>query len=60
MDKLTNQQYKFICELLWGHVPIDKTWATGTKLFQIEAPKILERYPQLDKSFYEEMQRDNS
>lgn len=51
--KLTNQQYKFICELLWGCVPIDKDWATKTNFFEIEAPKILIDYPMLDKSFLE-------
>jgi len=50
--KLTNQQYKFVCELLWSGVPIDKDWAIGTPLFQQETPKILEKYPMLDKSFF--------
>ena len=49
---LTNQQYKFVCELLWGGVPIDKNWAENSKLFQTEAPIILAKYPMLDKSFF--------
>jgi len=53
-EKLTNQQYKFICELLWGGSPVDRSWAEGTKLFELEAPKILEKYPMLDKSFFEQ------
>lgn len=56
-DKLTNQQYKFICELLWGGVPVDKQWAMGTNLFKENATKILEKYPMLDKSFFEEYER---
>lgn len=52
--KLTNQQYKFICELLWGGPPVDRDWAEGTKLFESEAPKILTKYPMLDKSFFEQ------
>ena len=51
--KYTNQQYKFICEILWGSVPIDRAWAEGTNLFKSEAPKILGDYPMLDKSFFE-------
>jgi hypothetical protein len=51
--KLTNQQYKFVCELLWGGVPVDRIWAEETRLFKQEAPIILEKYPMLDKSFFE-------
>jgi hypothetical protein len=51
--KLSNQEYKFVCQILWGSVPIDREWAEGTKLFEIEAPKILAKYPMLDKSFFE-------
>ena len=51
--KYTNQQYKFICELIWGGVPIDKQWAEETRLFKEQAPVILENYPMLDKSFFE-------
>ncbi len=57
--KLTNQQYKFICELLWGGPPVDRDWAEGTKLFEAEAPKILEKYPMLDKSFFEQNAKKN-
>ena len=51
--KLTNQQYRFVCELLWGGAPVDRAWAEGTLLFQKQAPVILEKYPMLDKSFFE-------
>lgn len=51
--KLTNQQYKFVCELLWGGVPVYRFWAEGTKLFQTQAPIILEKYQMLDKSFFQ-------
>lgn len=50
--KLTTQQYKFVCELLWGGVPVDRVWAEGTNLFKQNASKILEEYPMLDKSFF--------
>ena len=51
--KLTSQQYKFVCELIWGGPPVDRAWAEGTKLFQTNAPLILKEYPMLDKSFFE-------
>lgn len=57
--KLTNQQYKFICEILWGGVPVDRDWAEGTKFFEAEAPKIIEKYPMLDKSFFEQNAKKN-
>lgn len=47
------QQYKFICELIWGGVPVDTDWAEESSIFKQEAPKILEKYPMLDKSFFE-------
>ena len=50
---VSSKEYKFICEILWGSVPIDRTWAESTKLFEVEAPKILDMYPMLDKSFFE-------
>ena len=53
MEKLTDKQYRFICQILWGGSPIDKDWAIQTKKFEDEAPKILHDYPMLDKSFFE-------
>lgn len=52
MEKITSKQYNFICELLWGVSPIDKDWAMSTKKFQEDGIKILEKYPELDKSFF--------
>jgi hypothetical protein len=49
----TNVQYKFICELIWGVVPIDKNWALESDMFKNNASKILKKYPHLDKSFIE-------
>lgn len=49
-ENLSNQQYRFICEMLWGGVPADKNWAVGTKMFQESYKRILEKYPLLDKS----------
>jgi dihydroneopterin aldolase len=49
----TNIQYKFICELIWGVVPIDKNWALESDMFKNTASKILKKYPHLDKSFIE-------
>jgi len=51
--KLTNQEFKFVCELLWGGVPEDKKWAEETTIFKQESVKILKLYPMLDKSFFE-------
>lgn len=53
MEKLSKQQYKFICEILWGGTPVDRDWAEQTFLFQTNAQKILDEYPALDKSFFE-------
>jgi len=53
MEKLTNQQYRFICELIWGGAPIDRSWAEGTNIFKQRASEILDKYPMLDKSFFE-------
>ena len=57
--KYSGPQYRFICELLWGGPPIDRAWAEGTRLFKEQAPKILEKYPMLDKSFFEQNQADS-
>jgi len=51
--KLNTPQYKFVCELLWGNVPVDRIWAEESSIFETNAPKILEEYPMLDKSFFE-------
>ena len=56
--KLSGGQYKFICELLWGGAPVDRGWAESSKLFQENASKILEKYPMLDKSFFDEYKRE--
>ena len=50
MEKLSNQQYKFVAEMLWGCSPTDRNWAEGTKMFQSQAPLILNSFPMLDKS----------
>lgn len=52
-SNLTNQQYKFVCELLWGGVPVERVWAEETTMFKSNVSKILEGYPMLDKSFFE-------
>lgn len=48
--KLSNAQYKFISEIIWGGSPIDKTWAIETKIFKNSYEDILLKYPFLDKS----------
>jgi hypothetical protein len=57
LEKLTNQQYRFICEILWGGAPVDRLWAEQTNIFVINAPKILKEYPLLDKSFNEKYKK---
>ena len=52
MEKITTKQYNFICELLWGGIPTDKDWVMNSKKFQDDGIKILEKYPELDKSFF--------
>ena len=51
------KEYNFICRMIWGGAPVDRKWAEGTKLFESEAPKILEKYPMLDKSLHEEWEK---
>jgi hypothetical protein len=52
-QKINRKEYVFCSELIWGGVPIDTDWAVGTALYKTESVKILEKYPQLDKSFFE-------
>ena len=52
--KYSSQEYRFICEILWGGPPVDRAWAERTRLFKEQAPKILEKYPMLNKSFFEQ------
>lgn len=52
--KYSNKEYIFISQLLWGGSPVDRVWAEGTNLFKAEADKILEKYPKLDKTFFNE------
>lgn len=58
MELLNNKQYRFVCELLWGNVPIDRKWAENTSLFKSESTKILEKYPMLHKSFFEYIEKN--
>jgi len=51
--KLTNKEYVFVCELIWGGAPVDIEWGEQTSIFKENAPKILEKYPMLDKSFFD-------
>jgi|LakMenEpi03Aug12_release.lakeMendotaPanAssembly.Ray.scaffolds.fasta_scaffold1021747_2 hypothetical protein len=52
--ELTNKQYTFICELIFGCVPIDKKWVLESQLFKSKVDDILTKYPKLDVSFFEE------
>lgn len=56
----TSQQYKFVCELLWGGVPTDRVQAEESSFFKSEAPKILAEYPMLDKSFFEKHKNERT
>jgi hypothetical protein len=51
--KVNRNEYVFCSELIWGGVPVDTEWAIGTPLYKTESVKILEKYPHLDKSFFE-------
>jgi len=33
-NKPFNKDEKFVCEMLWGNVPIDVAWARGTTMFE--------------------------
>ncbi len=54
---MSNQEYKFVCEILWGGVLIDREWAVETPIFIKESPKILLQYPLLDRSFFMEHEK---
>ncbi len=56
-EVITNQQYKFACELIWGSIPVDRTHAEESSIFKTRVSLILEQYPLLDKSFFEETKR---
>ena len=58
MNQLSYKEYKFVCELLWGCVPVDRIWAEETNLFKDKYKEILEKYPLLDKSFKEEYEKE--
>lgn len=55
--KYTKQQYDFVCSMIWGSSPVDRNWAEGTNVFQTTAPKLLSKYPKLDISFHEDMNK---
>jgi hypothetical protein len=57
-SKYTTQQYKFISELIWGGVPVNRKEAEESSLFKANADKILEEYPKLDVSFFEKHKND--
>lgn len=48
----SEKQFRFVCELIWGCVPVDREWAMGTPIFREKAPQLLEQYPLLDESFF--------
>jgi hypothetical protein len=61
--KLTNSEYLFCCELIWGGIPfeftkggrpISKQDNMESPIFRDKAPEILKKYPQLNKSFFEQ------
>lgn len=47
---ISNKEYKFVAEMLWGGVPVDKKWAIDTKIFKDNYKEILNKYPKLDGS----------
>ena len=56
--ELTNKEYKFVCEMIWGGVPfaysknnkpITKEMNMESPLFKEMAPIFLSKYPKLDK-----------
>lgn len=59
MEKLSDKQVRFVCELIWGNIPInnkgkmDRDWIEKTPIFIHRAPEILAKYPMLDKSFFD-------
>lgn len=55
--KYSKQQYEFVCSLIWGTVPVDRSWAEESSMFKSNAPVLLAKYPMLDKSFQEEMSK---
>ena len=41
-ESLDFQKYKKICLRIWGALPLDITWATGTKIYQQAENKLNE------------------
>lgn len=37
------EQYRNVCLTIWGAMPLDVTWATGTKLYQETLKEIIRR-----------------
>jgi len=58
LSKYSSQQYKFISELIWGGIPVNRKEAEESSLFKEKADKILEQYPKLDVSFFEQYKND--
>ncbi len=38
MKKLTREE-KFVCEMIWGGVPVDEAWVRTSKYFQVGMEK---------------------
>lgn len=51
-SEYTKDEYKFISQLIWGCVPVERPFAEGTNIFKTNAKLILAKYPKLDKSFF--------
>ena len=51
--QLSEKEHIFVCELMMGCIPKDKNWVTGLPVYEDFTKKTLEKYPELDKSFFE-------
>jgi len=49
--KYLTKEYNFVCELIFGSIPINREYIETSDIFKNNAPKILAKYPKLDVSF---------
>lgn len=49
--KYSTKEYNFVCELIFGSIPVNREVIETSDIFKNNAPNILAKYPKLDISF---------
>ena len=47
-SNLSKDQYKFLSEMIWGNVPIERDWAEETNIFKEKSYILIKKYPKFD------------